>query len=191
MRTMKKAFLSSAVVAAAAVLAAAPVMANGSSCPTLGTPTVVSGPCPVVDPTNPVCAGTGGWTGIQYQIPGALTTDYVSTLVTANNTALPTNVAAYPAGYSLQPACTAANGGGDLVTDLGEYSCHQRALRVKVNTDGTFWVLVLGSNKQPIPTSISQKRGYCSPSPPRSWAWGWISPWDASPPAATSTRSRR
>jgi hypothetical protein len=94
----------------------------------------------------------------------------VTTLVTVNNTSPTSNVVAFPSGYSLQPACTAANGGGDLTTDLGEYSCHERALRVKVGTITRpdlssaqgFWVLVKG-NKQPLLTSISQKRGLLCP----------------------------
>jgi hypothetical protein len=112
-----------------------------------------------VDPTAPACASEGGWTGIEYQVTGGLATDVVSTLVTANNAVLPNQVY-LPTGFSLKPDCTAANGGGDLTTDIGEYSCHERALRVKVNTDGTFWVIVKG-RKEAIPTSIAQKRGSC------------------------------
>ena len=81
----------------------------------------------------------------------------VSTLVTVNNTVSPNSVTLFPSGSTFYPAVT-----GDPNTGLGKYSSHERAVKVKVNTDGTFWVLVKG-NKQPLPTSIVQKRGLFCP----------------------------
>jgi hypothetical protein len=177
MRTIEKAFLSCAIVAAAGLLDARVALATGGSCnnPMGGTITVVSvppgstepGACTVEDPAAPACASSGGWTGIEYQVTGGSATDVVSTLVTVNNTVLPNQVY-LSAGYYLKDPCTVPNGGGDPTTGLGKYSCHERALRVKVGPitlpDSSpaqgFWVLVKG-NKQPIPTTIAQKRGVC------------------------------
>lgn len=160
-----KALLSCALMTAAGLLDATPAMATFCTTPISGTIVVVSvppgapvgetGACPVKDPLSPTCASQGDWTGIKYQITGGQASDLVSTLVTVNNTVSPNSVTLFPSGSTFYPAVT-----GDPYTGLGKYSSHERAVKVKVNTDGTFWVLVKG-NKQPLPTSIVQKRGYC------------------------------
>jgi hypothetical protein len=149
MRT-RNAFVSS--VTAAALLATPAAMATGSygSCKSsLWTVSVLAGPCPVSDPSNPSCVAQGDWTGIQYQVTGAAR-DHVATLVTANNTV------SVATGNQVYSPCK-----GDPVTDLGEFSCHERA--VKINPallTLAFWVVVDGQ-QQAVETSVAVKKGSC------------------------------
>jgi hypothetical protein len=190
MRTIEKAFLSCALVAAAALLAATPAMAtNPPANQCAGFNPAISivlqpgatepGACTVAAydalsatpkcKDQSTCSGNCGadYTGIQYKISGggfSPTVDLVSTLVTANNLVPPNQVLFAPGGTTPYGAGSASGGGGDTNTGLGKYSVHEQAYKVKVNpADGTFWVLVLG-NKQPVQTSIAVKKGNCSSS---------------------------
>ena len=161
MRT-RKAWLTSAAMAVAGLFAATAAMASGSSsqsCTSGGLPVpieVVDGtPCTVTqfDALNtPVCKGQFGactsecgpdYTGIQYEITGAV--DYVATLVTADNTVVPSTCT------SVYPPCK-----GDEKIGLGKYSCHEQAVKPKI-VDNKFWIIVEG-NKQAIQTSVAAKK---------------------------------
>ena len=148
MRT-RSAFLSYAVAAAGLLLVATTAHAWNTKCTANNfTFTVIAGPCPIADPSNPVCGGSGGYTGIQYQMSGTGTPDAIATLVTANNTVL-----SPPATQVFAPCV------GDSATGLGKYSCHEEAVRVSPDANKAFWVIVSGS-KLPIETSIAVKKGY-------------------------------
>jgi len=155
---VRKAFLSMALVTAAGLLMAAAAMADFDFPPrkcTVGSwkVEVVDGPCAVADPANPSC-GQGSNTGIQYKVTiltGSAFPDSISTLVTVNNTV------STATGNYVFPACQ-----GDLATDLGERSCHEQAVRVAAtpvdSLTETFWVVVAGTHKQPVPTSVVTKK---------------------------------
>ena len=169
-------FLACAAVATAGLSAATPAMATFCTQPINATITVATpipggpvagsvGACPVKDADltagTPKCSSQGEWTGIRYATTGLRTSDLISTLVTANSTVAPNQIALFPLGSSLYAPGSANGGGGDTNTGLGKYSVHEQAVKVKLNADGTFWVLVKG-NKQPLPTAIAVKRGsYC------------------------------
>jgi len=160
---IRKAWLTSAATVVAVLFAATAAMAHDSSSPTCtsgGLPVpieVVDGtPCTVtaVDAAlpNPVCKGQPGactsecgpdYTGIQYEITGAV--DYVATLVTADNTVVPSTCT------SVYPPCK-----GDEKIGLGKYSCHEQAVKPKI-VDNKFWIIVEG-NKQAIQTSVAAKK---------------------------------
>jgi hypothetical protein len=166
-------FLACAAVATIGLSAATPAMATFCTQPINATITVVSvppgapagtvGACPVKndDLGAPKCSSQGEWTGIKYATTGLKSTDLVSTLVTANNLVAPNQIYLFT-GYSLYPAGTSSSGGGDTNTGLGRFSAHEQALKVKLDADGAFWVLVKG-NKQPLPTSVAVKRGSFCP----------------------------
>src|SRR5215471_12382543 len=137
MRSRNLAFLSCMVVAAAVLLATPSVNAGGSrdTCSTFSpTVTVVAGPCPVLNGTPSACQPAGAstdFTGIKYRVTGS--PDYVAALVTANNDVV--------SGGKVNAACV-----GDEVTELGERSCHEKAISFScgsVTTD--FWIVVKGT----------------------------------------------
>jgi hypothetical protein len=157
----RKLLLSSAIAGAVGLLTATAAMAwDDHTCSCTGfTPavTVVQGPCPVSDPTNPVCVSQGDWTGVQYKNTGTAA-DYLSTLVTVNN------VVSTATGNQAYSACS-----GDPTTKLGKYSCHEQAVKVNTAQQATgFWVVAKGTvgkgQRQPILTSIAAKKGSCTQS---------------------------
>jgi hypothetical protein len=152
MRSKKMAFLCCAIVAAMSLLASPAAMATGgsNSCAAFAPNVeVVEGPCPVSDPSNPVCTGQGAYTGIKYQNTGTCA-DHLATLVTRDS------IVSLATGNQVYSACS-----GDPLTGLGKLSCHEKAVKVNPATQTTaFWVVVQGT-KDPIETSVVAKKGSC------------------------------
>jgi hypothetical protein len=152
MPNKKQAFVSCAIVAAVGLLASPAAMATGgsNSCSAFApNVVVVEGPCPVDNPSSPVCTGQGAYTGIKYQNTGSYA-DHLATLVTRNNTV------SLATGNQVYSACA-----GDPITGLGKLSCHEKAIKVNPADQTTaFWVVVQGT-KDAIETSIVAKKGSC------------------------------
>lgn len=146
MRRKKTAFLSCAAVATVALLAAPAAMATGYSCSSFysaANVTVVAGPCPV-DSKNPSgCSTAGPYTGIRYKVEGS--PSYIAALVTANNAVVSTN-------YRVYPACQ-----GDPATDLGEQSCHEKAVTFNCTTATTYIWIVVEGRRGPVLQSVALK----------------------------------
>jgi hypothetical protein len=144
--------------AAVGLLTATTVMAwDDHSCSCSGfTPTIVvaEGPCPISDPSNPVCSSQGDWTGIRYRNTGS-SADYLATLVTVNNQV------STATGNQVYSACS-----GDPTTKLGKYSCHELAVKMNPANQATgFWIVAKAtvgkSQRQAILTSVAAKKGNC------------------------------
>jgi hypothetical protein len=137
-------------VAATGLLAAPAAMATGATCTTFNpVVTVLLGPCPVSGANPTACEPAGsvtGFTGIKYSVTGS--PEYVAALITANNT--------WVSGGTPYLACQ-----GDPVTDLGEKSCHEKAVTFGCNqATAQFWIVVAGQ-KSAVLQSVAVKKGYC------------------------------
>jgi hypothetical protein len=150
MRNTKTALLCCTVLASMGLLGTPAAMATGSLCSSFTpTVTVLLGPCPVSGASPTACEpqeSVTGFTGIKYRVTGS--PDYVAALVTANNVVV--------SGGQSYPACA-----GDPVTDLGERSCHEKAVAFgcsQVTSD--FWIVVQGQ-KGAVLQSVAVKRGIC------------------------------
>ena len=154
----RRAFFSFALVAAAGFVHPAAARAGGynrDSCSSFAPSfTVVEGPCPVSNPSTPACSGAGEWTGIKYQNTGSVA-DNLATLVTRNNQV------SVATGNQVYDPCK-----GDPLTDLGERSCHEQAVKINpADQTVAFWIVAKGlvgkGQRLPIETSIAAKKGSC------------------------------
>jgi hypothetical protein len=158
MRT-KKALLSSAVMMAAGLLGGPIVMASDSSGTNIPTPApsppptscstglfemaVSSGPSPVD------CSAPGGLcTEIEYEVVSGGTPDHVAVLEGIGVWSVDG-----PGNQWYQP-CK-----GDEVTDLGERSCHEQAVKVNPSDSVKKFKVVLAGQRKSGPTSIATKKG--------------------------------
>jgi hypothetical protein len=155
-------FASGAVVGIASLLAAPAAKAGGNrydKCSSFNpTVRVVEGACFVQSPDGAGgCQPDGDYFGIKYEVTGSL--DHIATVVTANN-----DVVSVPS-IQVYDGC-GTSGGGDPVTGLGKYSCHQKTLKVNTwfDTNTYFWVVVAGGPKKLLQQSVAMKKGSCTTS---------------------------
>jgi len=159
MRT-EKVFLSCAVVMAAGLLGGPMAMATSSSSstnvPTAEPPppptscstglfdmAVSSGPSPVS------CSAPGGQcTEIEYEVVSGGTPDHVAVLEGVGVWSVD------GPGNQWYAPCK-----GDEVTDVGERSCHEQAIRVNPTDSVKKFKVVLAGQRKPGPTSIVTKKG--------------------------------
>jgi len=153
MRT-EKALLSCAVVMAAGLLGMPIVMAAGIPTPAPSPPptscstglfemAVSSGPSPVS------CSALGGQcTEIEYEVVSGGTPDHVAVLEGIGVWSVD------GPGNQWYAPCV-----GDEVTDLGERSCHEQAVKVNPSDSVKKFKVVLAGQRKSSPTSIATKKG--------------------------------
>lgn len=160
---IRKAFLSSAVVAAAVLLAAPSVMATGSSSGT-NIPTPAPSPPP---PSCSVPVTAGGYT-IQSSGPSVVSCDaaggqcteigYTVSGGTPDHVAVLEGVGVWSAeGNGIQ---WYKPGVGDPVTDLGELSYHEQAVKFNPTGSSLQFKIRLAGIRLPSPTTVATKKGY-------------------------------
>lgn len=138
-----------------AVAIAAPTWAQvelPTSCTTENFSIAVSNPCmgDCAFAGTPLFCGSGtGCTGVTYTITGGSNPDHVATLVPEDAT-----IVVPASSADISPPCE-----GDGVTGIGEYSCHEQAVRLNADADTTSFHLVVQGVAEPIPSSIVVKAG--------------------------------
>ena len=158
MRT-KKALLSSAVMMAAGLLGGPIVMASDSSGTNIPTPAPSPPPTSCSTglfemavssgPSFVSCSALGGQcTEIEYEVVSGGTPDHVAVLEGVGVWSVDG-----PGNQWYQP-CK-----GDEVTDVGERSCHEQAVRVNPTDSVKKFKVVLAGHRQPSATSIVTKKG--------------------------------